>query len=105
MLAGDKRGKEGLVINKFCPRCYAPNSIAVTKCQECGAFLDESRNEAYLDKLIWALEHRDRETVLRAITILGMLGPEAEAAVPALQEVFKKVLVILISRQTRPWPS
>jgi len=77
------------MVYKYCYSCYALNSGEDEICQYCGQSLKARQGEDYIDKLIWALNHRDKEVVSRAVTILGMLGPEAYRALPALEKAFK----------------
>lgn len=76
-------------VYKFCQHCYALNHFDATRCEKCAAPLHGDGGESYLDKLIWALQHPERETVLRAITVLSMLGPGARVAASSLKAVFE----------------
>ncbi|SMB99288.1 heat domain containing protein [Thermanaeromonas toyohensis ToBE] len=77
------------MVYKYCPACYALNKGEEEICQYCGQNLKARKEEDYLDKLIWALNHRDKETVARVVNILKMLGPQAYRALPALEKAFQ----------------
>lgn len=79
------------MLYKFCPKCYASSDFSASTCQKCGAsLLKSNKDECYLDKLIWALFHPNRETALRAACLIGELGSKAETAVPALINAFNE---------------
>lgn len=57
---------------RYCPACYAVNPYAATACERCGAVL--VTEEAYDERLIWALRHPDTETAVLAAELLGARG-------------------------------
>ena len=65
----------------YCPKCWEINEWERKTCARCGAPLRGHEGETYVQKLIWALNHQEATTALRAATILGDLrAPEAEGA-------------------------
>lgn len=72
----------------YCPTCREMNDWGSETCTHCGAPLRGPEGETYVEKLIWALHHRDASTALRAATILGDL--RAREATGALEEVLSE---------------
>lgn len=75
---------------RYCRACREENPSEAVFCYRCGEFLASPDDESYVEKLIWALDHQEKQTPLRAVHILGELGPGAAAAVPALIRAFKE---------------
>jgi len=70
----------------LCPRCHSdfPEDLEICPC--CGADIQATWGAmSRLDKLVWALGHRDAGTRLRAARLLGQLGDPR--AVPYLAAV------------------
>ncbi|MCL5676737.1 MAG: HEAT repeat domain-containing protein [Firmicutes bacterium] len=44
-----------------------------------------TNDDSYLAKLVWALQHPEPETAMRAAILLGRMGREARPAMPQLQ--------------------
>ncbi len=57
----------------FCPRCWKEIKGEDKKCPHCGADVTEHEKRGFEEKLINALNHPERETVQRAVWILGRL--------------------------------
>ncbi|ACX52556.1 HEAT domain containing protein [Ammonifex degensii KC4] len=76
------------MIKKFCPSCYHENPPEKKVCEKCGAPLEGGHHEDFLTKLIWAVKHPEPETRLRAVELLGKLGPRASPASPVLASLF-----------------
>ncbi len=57
----------------FCPECWKEIKEKDRKCPHCGAVISEHEKRSFEDKLINALRHPERETVRRAVWILGRL--------------------------------
>jgi HEAT repeat protein len=72
-------------IKLYCPKCWETNEWGAQRCARCGASLHSPEGETYVQKLIWALHHKEATTALRAATILGDL--RASKATVALAEV------------------
>lgn len=56
-----------------CPGCWKEVEKEDRRCPRCGADITEYEREGYEEKLINALSHPERETVQRAVWILGRL--------------------------------
>ena len=65
---------------RYCPACYAMNGWGRTRCASCGAAL--ASGDDYDARLVWALDHPDGETAVRAAIVLGVR--RAAAAIDAL---------------------
>jgi HEAT repeat protein len=61
------------VITFFCPHCWKEIKGEDKKCPHCGADITEHEERGFEEKLINALNHPERETVQRAVWILGRL--------------------------------
>ena len=57
----------------FCPVCWKEVKRENWRCPRCGANITEYERKGYEEKLINALNHPERETVGRAVWILGKL--------------------------------
>lgn len=67
----------------FCPVCWKEIKATDRICPSCSADISEYENKDFEEKLINALRHTERETVQRAVYILGRLK-----SVKALQPLF-----------------
>lgn len=65
--------KAQTVITFFCPHCWKEIKRDDKKCPRCGADVTEHEKRCFEEKLINALKHPERETVQRAVWILGRL--------------------------------
>lgn len=54
---------------RFCPSCYAANDWGARTCAACGALLETPRG--YDERLVWALDHPDGATAIRAAGVLA----------------------------------
>ncbi|GAN32500.1 MAG: hypothetical protein DYG83_15670 [Candidatus Brocadia sp. AMX2] len=72
----------------FCPTCWKEIKGIDTICPFCGADISEYANKDFEEKLINALRHRERETVQRAVYILGRR--KSIKAVHPLLKLFKQ---------------
>ena len=61
------------MITFFCPKCWKEIKGGVTKCPYCDADITEYEKKNFREKLLNALGHPERETVHRAVWILGRL--------------------------------
>ncbi len=57
---------------RFCPACYEINAWGAATCSRCGAPLETPRD--YDARLVWALEHPDGGTAVRAAGVLAARG-------------------------------
>jgi HEAT repeats len=57
---------------RFCPACYEINPWAAATCSRCDAPLETPRD--YDARLVWALEHPDGGTAVRAAGVLAARG-------------------------------
>ena len=65
-----------------CPMCWRTVAADARVCGACGADLDVLDERTYHEKLVGALAHPDRETVMR---VAGVLAARRDrAAIPAL---------------------
>ena len=72
----------------FCPVCWKEIRQVDKICPFCNAHLPEYENKHFEEKLINALRHPERETVQRAISILGKR--KSAKAVRPLLDLFKQ---------------
>ncbi|MBI2560515.1 MAG: HEAT repeat domain-containing protein [Planctomycetes bacterium] len=72
----------------FCPVCWKEIKGNDKICPHCGADISEHENKGFEEKLINALTHPERETVQRAVYILGRL--KSVKAVKHLFVLFKQ---------------
>lgn len=72
----------------FCPRCWKEIKGEDKKCPFCGADITEHKRKNFEEKLINALNHPERETIQRAVWILGRL--KSVKAVQPLISLFKQ---------------
>ena len=68
----DRPGVGGGGPLRFCPACYAINAWEAVTCSRCGAPLETPRD--YDARLVWALEHPDGATAVRAAGVLAARG-------------------------------
>lgn len=61
------------MITFFCPRCWKEIKREDKKCPYCAADIIKHDRKGFEEKLINALNHPERETVQRAVWILGRL--------------------------------
>ena len=81
----------------YCPRCWRDFAKDVTICPHCGLDIREFwKSKDYVEKLIIALEHPEKETPIRAAWLLGQL--KDRRAVPPLIDLVKKTDDIYIAR-------
>lgn len=59
------------MIHYFCPFCWAEVSEDEQACPLCGGNMEEWDEKSFAEKLISALNHRERSTAYRACYILG----------------------------------
>lgn len=71
----------------FCPVCWKEIKETDKICPFCGANISDYENKGFEEKLINALRHRERETVQRAVYILG--SRKSAKAVQPLLKLFK----------------
>lgn len=74
------------MITFFCPRCWKEIKGDDKRCPYCGADITEHERKGFEEKLINALRHPERETVQRAVWILGRL--KTDKAVKPLIKLF-----------------
>lgn len=72
----------------FCPQCWKEINAADAKCPHCGADITEHERKGFEEKLINALNHPERETVQRAVWILGRL--KSVKAIEPLKGLFEQ---------------
>lgn len=72
----------------FCPRCWKEVKRDDKKCLHCGADITEHERKGFEEKLINALGHPERETVQRAVWILGRL--KSLKAIKPLIKLFER---------------
>lgn len=81
----------------YCPRCWRDFAKDVTICPHCGLDIREFwQSRDYVEKLIVALEHPEKETPSRAAWLLGQL--KDERAVPPLMELVQKTDDVYLAR-------
>lgn len=72
----------------FCPTCWKEIKGDDKRCPYCASDITEHEKKSFEDKLINALRHPERETVQRAVWILGAL--KSIKAVKPLSILFKE---------------
>jgi predicted amidophosphoribosyltransferase len=72
------------MITFFCPSCWKEIKKDDSKCPFCRADITEHEKKGFEEKLINALNHPERETVQRAVWILGSIK-SAKAVQPLIQ--------------------
>jgi HEAT repeat protein len=72
------------MITFFCPSCWKEIKKDDSKCPFCRADITEHEKKGFEEKLIHALNHPERETVQRAVWILGRIK-SAKAVQPLIQ--------------------
>jgi hypothetical protein len=71
----------------FCPCCWQDFDKDMPQCPHCGLDIREFwKSRDYVEKLIIALNHPEKETPIRAAWLLGQLK-DARATVQALGEI------------------
>lgn len=55
----------------LCPSCWRDVSPDAARCPHCGADIEQLHERAFREKLLGALSHPDRDTVVRSILILA----------------------------------
>ena len=70
-------------LTRYCPRCYERNEWADATCRRCGAALEA--DDSFDERLVWALDHPEPATAIRAAEALGRR--RYAPAVPALARV------------------
>ncbi|MGO0122740.1 zinc-ribbon domain-containing protein [Desulfothermobacter acidiphilus] len=75
------------MVKKFCPSCYHENPPEKKVCEKCGAPLEGGHHEDFLTKLIWAVQHPEPETRLRAAVVraLGRMEERPDILLKALK--------------------
>jgi HEAT repeat protein len=76
------------MITLFCPGCWKEIKGDELTCPHCGADITEHEMKGFEEKLLNALGHPERETVQRAVWILGRLN--SVKAVEPLIRLFEK---------------
>jgi HEAT repeat protein len=76
------------MITFFCPRCWKEIKRDDKKCPHCGTDITEHERKGFEEKLINALGHPERETVQRAVWILGKL--KTDKAINPLIRLFEQ---------------
>lgn len=65
----------------LCPSCWRSVRPDATRCPHCGADIEQLHERAFREKLLGALSHPDRDTVVRSVLILAARrDPETCAA-------------------------
>lgn len=68
---------EGIAMRYYCPRCWRDFGEDVRRCPYCDTNIAEFlKGKDYVEKLIIALDHPERETPIRAASLLGKLRDE-----------------------------
>ena len=81
----------------YCPHCWRDFNRDVPHCPHCGLNIEEFwKSKDYVEKLILALEHPEKETPIRAAWLLGQL--KDARAVPPLIDLVKKTDDVYIAR-------
>lgn len=76
------------MITFFCPRCWKEIKGDDKRCPYCGADITVHERKGFEEKLINALRHPERETVQRAVWILGRL--KTHTAIKPLIKLFEQ---------------
>lgn len=76
------------MVTFFCPGCWEEITGEDKKCHYCGADITEHERKGFEEKLINALNHPERETVQRAVWILGRL--KSVKAIEPLKGLFEQ---------------
>ncbi len=72
----------------FCPACWKEIGKHDEKCPYCGSDITEHDKKRFEDKLINALRHPERQTVQRAVWILGKI--KSMKALAPLKSLFEQ---------------
>lgn len=82
----------------FCPGCWRDFPTDEARCPHCGLDIPQYwQTRDYVAKLIVALSHPEKETVIRAAWILGKL--KDERAVRPLMELAQKSADVYVARE------
>lgn len=82
----------------YCPRCWRDFDRDVPHCPHCGLDIEDFwKSKDYVEKLIAALEHPEKETPIRAAWLPGQL--KDARAVPPLIDLVKKTDDVYIARE------
>jgi HEAT repeat protein len=69
----------------LCPSCWRTVALDAARCPHCGADIQRLHERDFREKLLGALSHPDRDTVVRAVSILAARhDPETCPAVERL---------------------
>ncbi len=81
----------------YCPRCWQDFERDEPRCPNCDLDIKEFwKSRDYIEKLILALQHPEKETPIRAAWLLGQL--KDKRAVPHLIKLVKKTEDVYIAR-------
>jgi HEAT repeat protein len=81
----------------YCPRCWQDFDRDLPRCPHCGLDIQKFwKSRDYVEKLIVALGHPEKETPIRAAWLLGQL--KEVRAVPPLIKLVKKTDDVYIAR-------
>jgi HEAT repeat protein len=81
----------------YCPRCWRDFDEDVPVCPHCGLHIEEFwKSKDYVEKLIVALHHPEKETPIRAAWLLGQL--KDQRAVAPLIDLVKETDDVDIAR-------
>ena len=84
-------------MRSYCPRCWRDFDQDMPICSHCGLDIREFwRSKDYVEKLILALHHPEKETPIRAAWLLGRL--KDTRAVTPLIDLVKKTEDVYIAR-------
>jgi HEAT repeat protein len=78
------------MITFFCPSCWKEIKEDDGRCPFCSADITEHEKKGFEEKLINALNHPERETVQRAVWILGRI--KSAKAVQPLMQLFERTV-------------
>jgi len=68
-------------MTSLCPACWRVVSRETTTCPHCGADIERCHRRPFREKLLGALTHPDRDTVVRAVaTLAARHDPDARLA-------------------------
>ena len=76
-------------MTSLCPSCWRVVPNNARRCTQCGADISALHHRDFRDKLLGALSHPDRDTVIRAALALAVRhDPEASRAIEAAMARF-----------------
>jgi len=82
----------------YCPRCWRDFPQKVQTCPNCGLEVEEFwHSKDYVEKLIIALKHPEKETPIRAAWLLGQL--KDQRAVQPLIEIIEQTDDVYLARE------